>query len=41
VLLRATSGERVLMEAVSVHDAPQGAEVFEVPAGYARQVGER
>ncbi len=41
VLLRATSGERVLMEAVSVHDAPQGADVFQMPPGYARQAGER
>lgn len=41
VLLRATSGGRVLMEAVAVHDAPQAAEVFEVPAGYARQERER
>jgi len=41
VLLRATSGNRVLMEAVSVHDTPQAADVFEVPKGYARQEGER
>jgi hypothetical protein len=39
VLLRATSGGRVLMEAVSVHDEPQAADVFEVPAGYTRQEG--
>ncbi len=41
VLLRATAGPRVLMEAVSVHDGPQGADVFEVPAGYVRQEGNR
>jgi hypothetical protein len=41
VLLRATSGDRVLMEAVSVHNAPQPADVFDVPAGYTRQEGER
>ncbi len=41
VLLRATSGDRVLMEAVSVHNTPQAADVFDVPAGYARQEGSR
>jgi len=41
VLLRATAGTRVLMEAVSVHATPQAPQVFDVPAGYAREEGNR
>jgi hypothetical protein len=34
VMLRATAGDRVLMEAVSVNYAPQDQAVFALPAGY-------
>ncbi len=39
VLLRATAGDRVLMEAVTVHYAAQDAAVFDLPQGYTRQEG--
>ena len=38
VLLRATSGTRTLMEAVHVDYAPQAESVFQIPAGYSRQM---
>jgi hypothetical protein len=41
VLLRARSGSRVLMEAVSVHYSPQQDGVFQVPRDFTRQEGNR
>jgi hypothetical protein len=37
VLLRATAGARILMQAISVTYAAQPADLFQPPAGYARQ----
>ncbi len=39
VLLRATAGTRVLMEAVAVKYETQGEAVFDLPAGYTHQQG--
>ena len=41
VLLRARSGDRVLMEAVSVHFVAQDPAVFEAPADYTHQASSR
>ncbi len=41
VLLRATEGPRVLMEAVSVTFAAQPAAIFQPPAGYTHRQGNR
>ncbi len=41
VLLRATAGTRVLMQAIHVAYAPQPPELFQPPAGYTHQQGER
>jgi len=36
ILLRARTGGRVLLEALSVREAPQDPAIFEVPGGYAK-----
>jgi hypothetical protein len=41
VLLRATAGTRVLMEAIHVAYTPQGADVFQTPADYAHTQSSR
>jgi hypothetical protein len=41
VLLRAQSGSKVVMEAVSVDYAAQDPSIFRIPAGYAHQQGGR